>query len=66
MEVDLDNRIEWDNEYIQDTLDRCDDDLDCLFEEELGNSIELPKLYIDDRYSDRGDLNEYWDGVNEY
>lgn len=66
MEVDLDNMIDWDNEYIQDSLDRCDDDLDCLFEEELGSSIELPKLYMDDRYSDRGDLNEYWDGVNEY
>ena len=41
-------------------------DFEGMFREALGSEINTPSLGIDDRYSDRGDLNEYWDGIVEY
>ena len=41
-------------------------DWEGMFREALGSEINTPSIGIDDRYSDRGDLNEYWDGIVEY
>ena len=38
-------------------------DFEGIFKEALGQEIDLPTLMIDDRYSDRDDLNEYFYGV---
>jgi hypothetical protein len=38
-------------------------DFERIFKEALGQEIDLPTLMIDDRYSDRDDLNEYFYGV---
>ena len=39
------------DEYLDDYLDRCDDDLKCVFGEVIDNEIDRPKFYVDDRWS---------------
>ncbi len=36
--------------WYDDYMDRCDDDLECVFGEMLGNEIDKPKFSIDDRW----------------
>ena len=63
LEVDVSRFLDNDeiNEYVETTGGNMGD----VFMEALGQEIDRPSLGIDDIYSDRGDLNDYWDGVYE-
>ena len=49
----LDNVSE---EYLDEILDNCDDDLKCVFDEIKGQEFDLPNFSIDDRWTP--DVNE--------
>ena len=48
LHVDLSNIGD---EYFDEYMDRCDDDLKCVFGEAIGDEIDKPKFHIDDRWS---------------
>ena len=53
------------DEYLDDYLDRCDNDLKCVFGEVIGDEIDKPKFYVDDRWSP--DVNrQYFNETLEY
>jgi hypothetical protein len=49
--VDMSKYLEdLNDEWYDDYMDRCDDDLICVFGEMIGNEIDRPKFSIDDRW----------------
>ena len=67
----LENSLSFDDEYVIDAMERCEDEdenfgyLYCIFQELIGEEIDRPKIFIDDRYTPMTEsINEFWDGIN--
>jgi hypothetical protein len=53
-----------DDRWYEDYMERCDDDLRCVFGEMIGNEIDPPKFSVDDRWYpdvDKGSFNSILD-----
>ena len=58
--VDMDKYLdELDDESYDEIMDRCDDDLDCVFNEMINNYIDKPEIEIDDRWTPDIDENNF-------
>jgi hypothetical protein len=51
--------------YYDEYMDRCDDDLKCVFREMIDNEIDKPKFDYDDRFTPDMDDNYFNDLLNE-
>ena len=54
-----------DSYYYDEYMDRCDDDLKCVFREMIDNEIDKPKFDSDDRFTPDMDDNYFNDLLNE-
>ena len=54
-----------DSYYYDEYMDRCDDDLKCVFGEMIDNEIDKPKFDYDDRFTPDMDDNYFNDLLNE-
>lgn len=61
IEVNLGDFLdEVDEDYLQDAMERCNDDRECVFHEMVyDGTIEIPSFYLDDRYSPSADEEDF-------
>jgi hypothetical protein len=55
-----------DDGWYEDYMERCDDDLRCVFGEMIGNEIDKPKFSIDDRWYPSIDGGNFNDMLSDY